>query len=210
MVRLRVCRTLRRGFTLVELLVVIAIIGVLIALLLPAVQSSRESARRLQCANNLKQIGLAINEHLAQRKYVPTAGSNVAAGNPSWDVTKPNGFERGSWLFQLLPYIEETAIYQAGSKSGAFSVATLGGKDLMELQIRAYNCPSRGDRTSFLADTVRTYRAADYAGVMDHFQQEDWRPTSDSMSPYNSTGGKPTPEANKIYHGCSSKVDKTT
>jgi prepilin-type N-terminal cleavage/methylation domain-containing protein len=201
MVQLGECRTAHRGFTLVELLVVIAIIGTLIALLLPAVQSSRESARRIQCANNLKQIGLAINEHLAQRKYFPTAGSNVAAGNPSWSTTTPNGFERGSWMFQLLPFLEETAVYQAGKRDGAFSVASLGGKDLMEVQVRAFNCPSRGDRTSLVTDIARFYRNADYAGVMDHFQQEDWRATSDSASPYNSTGGKPTAEANKIYHG---------
>ena len=173
----------------------------LIALLLPAIQAARESARRTQCANNFKQIGLAINNHLVTKKFFPTAGSNVAAGNPSWDVTSPNGFERGSWIFQLLPFLEETQIYRYGKQYGAFSVVALGGKDLMELQIKTFNCPTRGDRTSFLGDTARIYRPNDYAGIMDHFQNDDWRATSDSASPYSNTNGRPTAESSKIYHG---------
>jgi prepilin-type N-terminal cleavage/methylation domain-containing protein len=191
----------RFAFTLVELLVVIAIIGILIALLLPAIQAARESARRTQCANNFKQIGLAINTHLSTKKYFPTAGSNVAANNPAWDVTSPNGFERGSWIFQLLPFLEETQLYRYGKQFGAFNLAPLAGKDLMETQVKSFNCPTRGDRTSFIADTAHIYRPNDYAGVMDHFQNDDWRPTSDSLSPYSGTNGRPTAESSKIYHG---------
>ena len=86
------------GFTLVELLVVIAIIGILIALLLPAVQAAREAARRAQCSNNLKQIGLALQHfHEAKRHFPPGRG-----GPP------PKIF---SALAYLLPYVEETALY---------------------------------------------------------------------------------------------------
>lgn len=95
------------GFTLVELLVVIAIIGVLVALLLPAIQAARESARRTQCANNLKQIGLALANYHDQNKQFPTqtTGSAPQAGGCS------GGFY--SWMVPILPFLEESALYDS-------------------------------------------------------------------------------------------------
>jgi prepilin-type N-terminal cleavage/methylation domain-containing protein/prepilin-type processing-associated H-X9-DG protein len=93
-------RVRRSGFTLVELLVVIAIIGVLIALLLPAVQAAREAARRTQCANNLKQFGLGIHNYHDTFKVLPPAAT-------AWD-TPP----KVSWLVRILPFTEQTALYE--------------------------------------------------------------------------------------------------
>lgn len=98
-------RTRVRGFTLIELLVVIAIIAVLIALLLPAVQQAREAARRSQCKNNLKQLGLAIHNYHEIHKQFPPSGMNP--GNSPWD------FNRGSGLVFILPYIDQAPLYNS-------------------------------------------------------------------------------------------------
>jgi prepilin-type N-terminal cleavage/methylation domain-containing protein/prepilin-type processing-associated H-X9-DG protein len=90
-----------QGFTLVELLVVIAIIGILVALLLPAVQAAREAARRTNCKNNLKQLGLALQNHHQARKALPFGAANLS--------TEPRPV--GTWVYYLLPFMEESALY---------------------------------------------------------------------------------------------------
>src|SRR5262249_54798625 len=106
----------RLGFTLIELLVVIAIIAVLIALLLPAVQAAREAARRSQCANNLKQIGIALHN------YHDTVGSFAISFWRVQDGRPTDGINRHSWIAMVLPFMEQTPIYNAIN----FSVGVAG------------------------------------------------------------------------------------
>ncbi len=118
----------RRGFTLVELLVVIAIIGVLIALLLPAIQAAREAARRNQCSNKMKQIGLAIMNHESTFKFLPMSTTSGNAHQPRPGNTTIGTTLAGySWIVKLLPYLEEQNLYNQialrGQKFNTTSVA---------------------------------------------------------------------------------------
>jgi prepilin-type N-terminal cleavage/methylation domain-containing protein len=101
----------RRGFTLVELLVVIAIIGVLVALLLPAVQAAREAARRTQCTNNLKNIGLALLNYADAKKVLPAATQYRPGKGGAVFPPPPDNGPGGTWVVEILPFIEQQALY---------------------------------------------------------------------------------------------------
>lgn len=149
----------RPAFTLVELLVVIAIIGILVALLLPAVQSAREAARRSQCQNKLKQIGLALQNFVDARQTFPTGGDGIFPDLKDY-VTggKPNGPEKQgiSWGYQILPYLEENALFDITDTA-----------TLQSTSVSLYVCPSRRGVVSAkdLGGIGESVVLSDYAGA---------------------------------------------
>ncbi|EAQ81828.1 DUF1559 domain-containing protein [Blastopirellula marina] len=136
----------RSGFTLVELLVVIAIIGVLIALLLPAVQQAREAARRMHCSNNLKQIGLAIHNYHDTFLSLPPGGY-WAHDTPWSTATTPNP-ERGSAIVAILPFLELSTLHDRMDFTSNTSIheqyvdSPANTKKFKQVIVSAYLCPS--------------------------------------------------------------------
>ncbi|MGA2031828.1 MAG: DUF1559 domain-containing protein [Thermoguttaceae bacterium] len=137
-------RRFPRAFTLVELLVVIAIIGILIGLLLPAVQNVRESARLAQCSNNLKQMALGCLQHAEAQEFLPTAGWGWGwAGDPDRGFNK---LQPGGWHYNILPYIELQALHDLGkNNNGNQSSGTPGiqARQRIGTPVATFMCPSR-------------------------------------------------------------------
>ncbi len=155
------------AFTLVELLVVIAIIGILIAMLLPAVQQVREAARRSTCLNNLRQIGIGALNFESAYMRMPTAGG---CSEQYWSeqAAPLYGFENGGWGYQILPFIEQNNLFdQRRINSGWFG----GAPSMSENPLPIYSCPSRIDRIGLLGWTI--VHLHDYAGVMNSWNDID-------------------------------------
>ena len=167
----------RPGFTLIELLVVIAIIGTLVGLLLPAVQKVREAAARIQCQNNLKQIGLAFHNHHGVLGSFPTGGW-------TWDTppTYVNGTpavgsqQTASWAFQILPYLEADSVWKGGQATtdlGRIQVA-------VGTPLEVFSCPSRRAPQTitaafpgYLGGQPMTHALCDYAASNFHVTPAD-------------------------------------
>ena len=154
----------RRGFTLVELLVVIAIIGVLIGLLLPAVQSAREAARRSQCTNNVKQIGLGLHNFHDSKRHLPSSVRPVGASTV-----------RAGFAVLLLPYIEQKALWDQYDVTknwgdGATSTPQTGNVLISSLRVGTFECPSspkHGGQFDYIpdADTATNFGVAATQGA---------------------------------------------
>ena len=130
----------RKGFTLVELLVVIAIIGILIALLLPAIQAAREAARRSTCSNHLKQIGVASLTHENANRHYPTGGWGY------WTIGDPDkGFGRdqpGGWIYNILPFLELKSVHDMAKGLNTADKRKMTNA-LTKIPLEVMNCPTR-------------------------------------------------------------------
>jgi prepilin-type N-terminal cleavage/methylation domain-containing protein len=185
---------LRRAFTLVELLVVIAIIGILVSLLLPAVQMARESARRTQCLNNMKQMGLAFQMHHNDLGHFP-------AGGWGWDyVGEPDsGFaeaQSGGWTYNILPYIEQQNLRDIGKGQVGPLLQTELAR-LVSKPIGMFICPSRRSASVYPirvqprnAATVTEGAKIDYAA-----NAGDGANERNGGSPWDPAGSFPGPNA---------------
>ena len=135
-----------RGFTLIELLVVIAIIGVLVGLLLPAVQQAREAARRMTCVNNLKQTGLAMHGYYDSNRQLPSG--YISPGTSAADPSASETVKGYAWGFVLLPYMEQSSLFDSIDQTRE-AVGTSNEAKAAEANLGGYRCPTDTAPVSF-------------------------------------------------------------
>jgi len=157
------------GFSLVELLVVITIIGILIALLLPAVQAAREAARRLQCGNNVKQLALAALCHESAITFFPTGG-----WDRNWLGHPDRGFGKtqpGGWIYNILPFIEQQALHDMGGSGDNLTIQDANARRVAT-PLPSFNCPSRRPVALYRFDSSLQFRLTD--GTISQVARSDY------------------------------------
>ena len=197
----------RKGFTLVELLVVIAIIGILIGMLLPAVQQVREAARRTQCLNNMRQIALASLNFESANMHFPTSGltpdafavSPVTGGQYDGNQRTPFARENLSWAYQILPMIEAANIQKIRQEQSVWVLRNFGEV------IPFYSCPSRGERFNIDVGQSADFTVTDYAGFFADkaYLRDRGLPTNSATFDYefNPRNSAPSGEAETTWVG---------
>lgn len=164
---------LRRGFTLIELLVVIATIGILVALLLPAVQQSRQAASRVSCKSRMHQLGIAMQNYASTHKIFPPGGVHMTTKKPG---TVPSGNQRtdgrAPWTVLILPFLEQTSLYNSFNMDGTFAaradLTILTPQENLTAQFQPvpfYTCPS--DPNSSFIGLYSNYAACQGGGTLD-------------------------------------------
>lgn len=188
---------MKKGFTLVELLVVIAIIGMLVGLLLPAVQQAREAARQMQCNNHLRQLGLACMNYESSLRSFPSAGWVYNwAGDPDRGMGKK---QPGGWAFSLLPYLEQNALFMLGSNNDYSNPDRAKITEVVRTPLSIFHCPSR--RTPKL---YSSYNGSEYVSPTSNANKVEELAKGDYASNY----GDIAVEGNRFYPGSYGEVDK--
>ncbi|MEM7455575.1 MAG: DUF1559 domain-containing protein [Planctomycetota bacterium] len=186
----------RLGFTLVELLVVIAIIGILIGMLLPAVQQVREAARRTSCMNNMRQLGIAAHNFESSFGHFPTAGgcsdSYWNLGSVDQQFAPQFGYENIGWAYQVLNYVEQGNLNDQRSELGLWG----GEPAIAEAGAEIFSCPSRGRRFSINPNFLFPVALNDYAGVVGPWADEDGNVDPFFFQFRNNTGPDPNEQQN--------------
>jgi prepilin-type N-terminal cleavage/methylation domain-containing protein len=205
---------LRVGFTLVELLVVIAIIGVLVALLLPAVQAAREAARRSSCSNKLRQLAIGLHNHHDTKDKFPPGAQNAVLPTPNPTNTTTT-FAGTSWIVFTLPFIEQQPLYDRYRFDLAYN-SVENGRDVGSVIVQTLYCPSGPDPKKYLDPNtnVTTNPSTHYYGIMgpcgpSGTGTDNWPITYNGITRTYRVGD-PTNNGTWSFHGILSHYRETT